>query len=135
MEVMAARLAAERSSPPQLDELAKMLQTTTVRIEEDASAPYPRDLDFHKQIFELANNSSLEELASGTNAQLRLARSRSGSRPGRARVLRGAHGGVRSLTGERDPDKAERATRSHIRSGLKNMLDMLADDAEMPGSR
>lgn len=129
LEIMATRLAAERASDRQLTELQGMLETTGIRLEGDVNASYPRDLDFHNRIFELAGNTKLEDMANGITAQLRLARFRSGARPGRAGDSYREHIAVFEALKEKDPNKAEKAMRKHIRNGLTKILDMLANES------
>jgi DNA-binding GntR family transcriptional regulator len=115
LEVMAARLAAERASVQQLEKLQKLLETTTTVIEGSESTSYPRDLDFHRGVLELAGNPKLQ-----------LVRLWSGSRPGRASESYEEHVAVFEALREKDPEEAERAMRNHISNGLKNMMEILA---------
>lgn len=126
LEVMAAGLAARRASARQLEKLRELLDTTTAAIEGGASASYPRDLDFHTRILEMARNPKLEEAASEVQAQVQLARSRSGSTPGRASVAYQEHEAVFEALQEKNSEKAERAMRKHIRNGLKNTMETLS---------
>jgi DNA-binding GntR family transcriptional regulator len=126
LEVMAARLAAERASVQQLEKLQKLLETTTTVIEGSESTSYPRDLDFHRGVLELAGNPKLEKQASEIHAQMQLVRLWSGSRPGRASESYEEHVAVFEALREKDPEEAERAMRNHISNGLKNMMEILA---------
>lgn len=126
LEVMAARMAAEKADDGQLDELRKLLSDTAEVIQEDESIPYPRDLDFHSHLFELAENSRLRILAAEVYAQIRLARLRSGSEPGRAKEAHEEHSTILAAVQRKDPIGAENAMRNHIRRGLENMENILA---------
>lgn len=131
LEVMAARLAAEKASEQQLDELRELLEETADVIEGDEFTPYPEDLNFHTRLFELAGNSRLRIMAAEIYAQLRLAMLRSGSAPGRAKEAHVEHSAVFASLRRRDPEGAEKAMRNHVRKSLENMSNILAE-AEPP---
>jgi len=134
LEVMAARLAAEKASERQLDELRELLKDTANVIEGDESTPYPKDLNFHHHLFRLTGNPRLREMAAEIYAQLRLAMLWSGSAPGRAREAHEEHSAVFEAVRTKDPDGAEKAMRDHVRSGLENMANILAEAGPPDGS-
>ena len=125
LEVMAARLAAQRASDQQLEKLRELLDKTTNAIEDDESTSYPRDLDFHARILEMARNPKLDEATSEVQAQLQLVRLRSSSTPGRASTAYEEHEAIFKALVEKNPEKAERAMRKHIGNGLKNLTETL----------
>lgn len=104
----------------------QLLEATAALIGSDRSAPYPRAPDFHERTLELAGNSELRAMAAGTYTQLRLANLRSGSSPGRERGLQGALVGFRGPKAE-GPRESRAGGENHIRNGLKNVVNILAD--------
>jgi len=131
LEVMAARLAAQKASEQQLSKLRELLNETADVIEDDEATPYPEDLNFHTHLFELAGNFKLRIIAEEIYAQLRLSMLRSGSAPGRAIEAHKEHSAVFAAVQRKDPEEAERAMRNHLRKGLENMANILAK-AEPP---
>ena len=127
LESLAARLAAEKADRGQLGELLECLKATEDALDAAPSALYPRDLDFHQRVCRLAGNEKLLDHVSQIHTQLHLARSRSSSRPGRARQAYEEHLAIYKALKERDPNKADEAMRHHLRNGLKSTLEILAD--------
>jgi DNA-binding GntR family transcriptional regulator len=127
LDGLAARLAAERATPQQLDELSNFLEATRDTLDSNSSTVYPRDLDFHQQICELAGNRKLLDQASEIRTQLQLARSRVGSKPGRARLGYEEHVAIYEALKDGDPEKAEERMKSHLRNSLNNMVEILSD--------
>jgi DNA-binding GntR family transcriptional regulator len=124
LEGLAARLAAEKSVDEDIEGLFEFLKATGHALEND-SALYPRDLDFHQQICRLAGNGKLLDHVSQIHAQLQLARSRSSSKPGRARRAYEEHLKIYEAIKSRDLEEAERAMKAHLRSGLGSTLEIM----------
>lgn len=127
LEVMSAHLACERAEPVQFEGLRQILQHTRETLEnsESASYPwdhaaYPWDLDFHREVSRLAGNERLAEEVEKINQQLRLARSKSASKPGRSDQAYEEHVRVFEAIRERDAAKAEQEMRKHLRDALTN---------------
>lgn len=130
LEELAARQAAERAKPQELGELLRFLRATEEALATNSSSLYPYDLDFHQQVCKLSRNATLMGYVSEIHAQLQLARSRSSSRPGRARQAYEEHLTVYQALKERDPKRAEEAMKSHLRKGLMSTLEILSDREE-----
>lgn len=133
LEVVAVRLAAARADAAELAALNLLLKATSLGLERSADHRYPANLDFHTHVVRLARNPLLAKLFRDVDLQLRLARGRSGSHPGRARVSLADHVGIYGHIAARDADGAEAAMRRHIRGSLVNALELLrarTSDAE-----
>ena len=133
LEGLSARLAAERSTSQQLEELGKLLESTRNSLDSDELAGYPRDLSlypkdmgFHGSISELAQNDKLASQASEVRAQLRLARARLASERDLARQTYQEHRAVYRSILDKNPEKAEKVMRFHIRNGMRNTMTMFA---------
>ncbi len=116
MEGMAARLAAERMSDQEIDELTNlltehenMLQGTDVYYQRD------HDLDFHYRIVKGARNDLIEGILCGDLYHLlKLYRYQHRSAPGRAKRALLEHKRVLGAIQDRDADLAEILMRRHI---------------------
>ncbi|GII75990.1 GntR family transcriptional regulator [Sphaerisporangium rufum] len=121
IEVMAARLAAERATPEDLAELRRFLDATGEVLHSSDEAHYPRDLDFHDRIVAIAGNRQLQARCREVHQLLHVARSRSGFRTERAHQAYDEHRAILQALETRDPDAADRAMRAHLRTGLAHV--------------
>ncbi len=143
LEGMAARLAAERITPAELDELAKLLDEHAAQPELASGASYParsKDDDFHYAIVAAARCTQIEHLLlDQVYYQLRIHRRRSGKRPGRARAALEEHREILAALQSGNPDLAERVMRNHIRNARHSVVSAMsvaaADREEAPGRR
>jgi DNA-binding GntR family transcriptional regulator len=134
LEGLSARLAAERSTPSQIEELGKLLESTRDSLESDELAGYPRDLSlypkdmgFHSSVAELTQNRALASRAAEIRDQLRLARARLASARDLAKQTYQEHRAIYRAILAKDPDKAEKVMRFHLRNGLRNTIAMFAE--------
>ncbi len=118
---MAARLAAERGKPLEIQRLVDILDLTEVVLANDAMPTYPLDMDFHQKILDTANNSRLRDQGYKIHTQLRLARSRSGYRFPRASEAFAEHRRILDAIKARDASAAEEAMREHVRNALDSV--------------
>jgi len=114
LEVASVTLAAERATSLDLEELLQFLSGTRSAIENREYRQYPWNLDFHKQIAKCAKNKHLEEKVYEVNAQLLLARQKSGSEVGRASEAFNEHKMILDALVRRDQGSAQRLMREHI---------------------
>ena len=118
LEGMAARIAAERGSTADIDDLRLTLEETVRALNALDDVPYPSDLDFHRRIISISGNPELLGHTEKVHLQLTLARSRSGYQPQRARRAYQEHVLVFEALVDRDADAAEGAMREHLESSL-----------------
>lgn len=128
LEVMAARLAAERAEPPDLGALRAVLETTRELLDASDQAHYPADLDFHERLVVIAGNRQLVQRSREVHHQLHVARSRSAYKPERARQAYVEHLEILRALEVGDPDLAERAMRAHLRTGLAHVRQLFRLD-------
>lgn len=122
LEGMACRLATERMSDAEIDELEKLLERHAKAGALKAGDSYyqrPGDFDFHFRIIQGSRNIKLiQMLCDDLYYLLRVYRYRSSSRKGRAQEAFKEHQEVVKAMKARDADTAERAMRSHLRHAL-----------------
>src|SRR5690349_1003798 len=129
LEAHAARLVAELEDRSGVEELARALDDAAALLDEQDSAAYPADQDFHGTLLRLAGNSALVEAAGSVSARISLARSRSASQPARARAALAEHRDILTAIVEGDADEAARLLRDHLDHSLRNALALLEAQA------
>ena len=126
LEGMAARLAAERMTAPELKRLRELLAYHASQPELAAGSAYyqrSRDDDYHFTIVKSARCEQLERvLLDEVYYQLRIHRLRSSTRPGRAQQALSEHREILKALVSRNPDAAEGAMRRHIHSARLSTL-------------
>lgn len=113
LECAAARLAAERADAVHVEALRQAIADAEHALG-DPQGSYPQSTDFHRLVVDAAGNPPLAETTAGINAQLRLARARSGHLPERAREALEEHRAVAEAIEQRDPERAHAAMRHHL---------------------
>jgi DNA-binding GntR family transcriptional regulator len=125
LDVAAARLATERATPEQLDELQAALEAATVAHKGRASAAPPWASDFHILILRCTGNRRIIERGIEVHTQLHLARFRSGSAGGRAQEAHDEHQQILDRMRARDADGADAAMRSHLQRAAQHISDLI----------
>lgn len=122
LEGMAARLAAERMTDEEIDELEKLLEQHGSKADVASGAAYyqaSNDDDFHFRIVRSARNEQLEHmLLEELYFKLKLYRYRISTSPGRARKALEEHRDIARAIAGRNPDEAETVMRRHIRNAI-----------------
>ncbi|KQQ35570.1 hypothetical protein ASG19_17975 [Rhizobium sp. Leaf306] len=126
LEGMSARLAAERMTVKQLDDLRALLEGHSHQPELASGEAYvqrSRDDDFHFAIIHGAQCERIERvLMNEIYYQLRIHRRKSSTQPGRAQAALKEHRQIVEALESRDPDRAETAMRTHIRNARYSSL-------------
>lgn len=142
LELHAVRLACERATDEDLDELDAMLSDTESLIRSSSGHAYPQELDFHLRLVLLAGNQALMRAAQDVQRQLALARSMSAKRPMRARAAIVEHADLVAVLRRRDTEQALRMMERHLGHSLHSALSVLGlprgddeDDVTAPGSK
>lgn len=123
IEGLAARWAAEKITPEELEEL-----TETVEFEEfytqknDTSHLLKVDSKFHEIIFRASKSKPLMHTLSTFHHYVQRARNASFETPGRAQKALQEHKAILQAIMERDAEKAERLTTEHVRNASSNLL-------------
>lgn len=113
LEIHGLRLATTRASVERLLAVQEMLSVTRSSIVEHGGR-YPIELDFHDTLLELADNQLLSENVTRVHSRLRIARSKSGFVPARARAAYQEHLDILDAMLRRDVQGAEDAMRLHL---------------------
>jgi len=135
LEGMAARLAAERMTAPELSRLKELLAHHASQPELAAGSAYyqrSRDDDYHFTIVKSARCERLERmLLDEVYYQLRIHRLRSSTRPGRAQLALGEHREILEALVTRNPDAAEGTMRRHIRNARLSTLSAMSEGEQV----
>jgi DNA-binding GntR family transcriptional regulator len=139
LEGMAARLAAERMTSKELDQLGELLSQHAAQPALAAGEVYlqkSRDEDFHFSILRGARSDRLGQLLlDQVYYQLRIHRVRSSTRPGRARAAFDEHKAILAALQAHNPDDAESIMRRHVRNARFNALAAVTDASAAPKQR
>ena len=127
LELSSVTLAAERATASDLVELLQFLSRTRSAIKNREYRQYPWNLDFHRQIAKCAKNKYLEEKIYEVNAQLLLARQKSGSEVGRASEAFKEHKLILDALANGDPIGAQRLMKEHIRISRENIMKLFGE--------
>ncbi|WP_181766681.1 GntR family transcriptional regulator [Streptomyces albidus (ex Kaewkla and Franco 2022)] len=125
LELHAVRLACERATDEDLDELDAMLSDTESRIRESSAHAYPQELDFHLRLVLVAGNQALMRAAQDVQRQLALARSMSAKRPMRARAAVIEHADLVAVLRSRDVEQATLMMSRHLDHSMHSALSVL----------
>lgn len=132
IEGMACRLATQRMSDDDLDQLDAMLEDHASDSTLVAGRGYFQgagDKDFHGRIARASGNPRLLAMLEGELYSLiRLYRHRLSMRPGRPQDALDEHRVILAAMRTRDPDKAEAAMRAHIRNSSSAVAEVLATE-------
>jgi DNA-binding GntR family transcriptional regulator len=123
LEVLAARLAAEKRSETQLAALRASVSQAETQLA--AGAPYPLDLDLHRLVVEAADNPPLSWMLSLVNQQIQLGRARSAYERERARAASSEHLPVVDAIAAGDGDAAAEAMKMHLENSLHRVSELL----------
>ncbi|WP_095066959.1 GntR family transcriptional regulator [Pseudomonas sp. Irchel 3A18] len=125
LEGMACRLAAERMTAEQIDELRTVLDTHERDAAFQAGVGYYQqegDFDFHYRIIQGSGNKTLSQMLCGELYQLvRMYRIQFSTTPNRPRQAFAEHYRILDAIAERDGELAELLMRRHIGASRRNI--------------
>lgn len=126
LEGMAARLASERMSDAEIEDLRQLLEAHANQPQIAAGEAYIQrslDEDFHFAIVRGARSETIERLLmTEIYYQMRISRRRSSTQPGRATAALNEHRAILQGIESRDPNQAEKAIRTHLRNARFSAL-------------
>jgi DNA-binding GntR family transcriptional regulator len=123
LEMMAARLAAERRTATDIESLRESLAEAKRELELTGSH-YPPELDLHRLLVESARNPELARILAVVNQQVRLCRARSGWEPARAQQAFREHNNIVKAVVRADPDAAAAAMHIHLTNALRSIYEL-----------
>lgn len=130
LEGVACRLAAERMSDAEIEELEGILAGHGAQPDVSSGGGYyqtPGDHDFHYKIIVGSRSTRLEDLLLGDLYHfLRIFRYRSSVKQGRARAAHSEHFDIIAALRKRDGLAAEAAMRRHVGNARKSLAEALA---------
>ncbi|MBD8809089.1 MULTISPECIES: GntR family transcriptional regulator [Pseudomonas syringae group] len=125
LEGMACRLAAERMTSEEIDELRRVLDTHERDAAFQAGVGYYQqegDFDFHYRIIQGSGNRTLSQMLCGELYQLvRMYRIQFSTTPNRPRQAFAEHHRILDAIAERDGELAELLMRRHIGASRRNI--------------
>jgi DNA-binding GntR family transcriptional regulator len=134
LEGMAARLAAERTTDKEIDELARLLEQHGAHDDVASGSAYyqaGQDDDFHFQIVRMARNEQLQNmLLEELFFKLKLYRYRISSKPVRPQKALEEHRQIVKAIASRNGDEAEAAMRRHIRNAIAGAVSRMDGDGQ-----
>lgn len=138
LEGLAARLAAERITEREIEELRELLHRHEERVELKEGVAYFQkegDLDFHYRIVQASGNARLIQLLCNDLYHLmRMYRYQFGMASSRARDAFREHGHIVEAIADRDPELAELLMRRHVRVSRENVARQFAEHPDQSPS-
>ncbi len=122
LEGMAARLAAERITPQELEELKEVLELTEFYVTKN-DLVHIGELDhrFHDMLYKATKSKILKQVLSDFHTYVQKTRMESLATPGRAICLLKEHTAIFDAVKNKDGQRAEELTNKHINEVSKNM--------------
>ncbi|MEB8434263.1 MULTISPECIES: GntR family transcriptional regulator [Cocleimonas] len=132
LEGMSARLAAERMTDEEIEDLRNLLVRHSSNIDKSDGKQYFQregDLDFHFRIAQASNNQWLMDLLSSELYQLlRMCRHRTSQAPARPTKALTEHKQIVEAIASRDAELAEMLMRRHISGAWKTVEILLKEE-------
>lgn len=128
LDVMGARLAAQRATPEQLAEMQVALEAATAA-HTGADTPPPWPSDFHILILRASGNRRIAERGLEVHTQLHLVRFRSGNTGQRAHEAHDEHQAILDALRSRDPAAADNAMRIHLERAADHIASVVRASA------
>jgi DNA-binding GntR family transcriptional regulator len=125
LEAEAAELAAVRIDPAGIAELRALARKAGAEVQRSGRSGVFDTHDLHDLVVRHAGNHRLARAVAQVNAELRLARSRSGATGSRAVEAVGEHDRLVSALTSGDAAGARQAMREHLRAALRNTVALL----------
>jgi DNA-binding GntR family transcriptional regulator len=127
LEASAARLAVERASDDELDDLGRFLERSRGVPEKTTVMELVRlDEEFHERIAVLSRNAELLRILQNINARIRFCRWID-MENGRRSTTQSEHAGVLSALKARDQKKCAEAMNNHIGRRLDQIVDVIRE--------
>jgi DNA-binding GntR family transcriptional regulator len=114
LEGFAALLAAQRATPDEVAQLRNVLAKALKAADTEEPAANVPGLDFHQSLIQVARSGQLQIFTDDVDTKLRLARTRSGTIPKRARESHSEHVAIVDAIEAGDGEAAERLMRAHL---------------------
>jgi DNA-binding GntR family transcriptional regulator len=125
LESEAAELAARRIDRAGITELSELQRIADAEVRESARSRVFDTYDLHVLVVRHAGNQQLARLVAQVNAELRLARSRSGATGQRANEAVEEHRRLVACLTAGDHAGARQAMREHLTAALQNTIQLL----------
>jgi len=128
LEGLAVREAAERISPAQLEQLARLTrELEAIEDSGDVQRIATVGEQFHQVILEASGNRHLAEHLRLLRDQIQRYRYQTIQVAGRGRAAAGEHAALLAVLRRGDPEQAEQVMRQHVRQAWRSMLSRLRE--------
>jgi DNA-binding GntR family transcriptional regulator len=115
LEGLAARFAAQRATPEDIDELGQILEEMRRRREaDDLLGVSEENARLHRRLIEISGHATASRLIASLNTQIVRFQYRTILLPGRGERSLGEHVAIIDAVASGDPDAAEAAMRAHL---------------------
>ncbi|MFS8499517.1 MAG: GntR family transcriptional regulator [Micromonosporaceae bacterium] len=127
LDVMAARLAAQRATEAQMADIQRSLEAATAALKGGEPVP-PWSSDFHLLILRASGNRRIAERGAEVHQQLRLVRFRSGSSADRTQEAHDEHQAILDAIRARDVELAGRRMQDHLAAAAAHISRVVQTD-------
>lgn len=129
IEGLAARWAAEKITPEELNELKEALDLEEFYTsKKDVAHLSSLDSRFHDIIFKASKSKPLMQTLTSFHHYIQRARNASLNSPGRAEKAFEEHTAIFKALSEGDAEKAEKLTTEHVRNASINLIKLISTD-------
>ena len=136
LEGMATKLAAQKVTEKQLEQMKKLLdKQSSCLAAEDTEGYASATIKFHNAIVEAAGNKTLERFLNAVYSQMEALRLRTLYLPKRLRQSFAEHQRIYQALRKRDPELCEREARDHIVATTAYALEILAQSRLEPAAK
>jgi DNA-binding GntR family transcriptional regulator len=133
LEGLAARLAAERSTEPELEEMERILiKTAELAEQEKVEEIIVWDIKFHESLFKAAHNERLQSMGANLREQVQRFRTSSLHHAGRLKIAQEEHRKIVEAISERESEKAQNRAYEHIESAENSLMEVISDKEVEP---
>lgn len=135
MDGVAARSAAERATPAEIRNMAKLIERQKKVVKDWNPSTYTQsNVEFHLAIIEASGNASLAPLVPLLHMTSQVFAPMLALSSERASSAVADHGEILAAIRERDPDKAERTARAHISATTDRLKALLVERQAKTGT-
>lgn len=135
LEGLAARLAAERCTEEELDDLERILvRSAELAQREKVDETVDLDTQFHEALMKAAHNERLSQMVANLREQIQRFRNSSLRQPGRLHLALEEHRRIVEAIAERDSELAQNRAYEHIENAENSLMEVLSAQEEVLGA-
>lgn len=128
LEGLAARLAADRCTDEETEQLERLLVRIAESAErDDVSSAVSFDTDFHESLMRASHNDRLSQMVANLREQIQRFRLTSLSHPGRVKLALEEHKKIVEAISTRDPELAQNLAYEHIENAENSLMEVISE--------